>query len=480
MPKYLYIPMEIFDREIDGNLLLATHAANDGWTVILGGKTEILWQISDFPEGVFLLKSIVPGETRFQDQIIERGSKVVCLDQEGLLQRWGLEYLFRFSQDSVDRTEKLFFWGCEQKQQFVEMFPDHGDCKLCVTGSPRSDYWRLVGRNKEQLLMASESDKKHYPIGHILFATSFGNVNHALGKYGQRNLLQAASNVKGMNAEEEEILAKNADSRRELARVLLPVYVDLLQKIANDNPHKRIVLRPHPSEGIKFWKDATKSFANVEIVVDGPTTDWILGADCVVQYGSTVAIEAALIGVPVASCIPDLPAELKELNLRYPEQVSNVGITVEETARIVSDIVTSGRNAKPVDISVLNDITHLNNGANAASNIVKELSELAIEPTAKLDPKRFTNQKVGPSSFSELKQDLVAAVLRIPGAKKLISDRHHHLEHRKSYKKRKVYNLSVAGILERMSVATTISNIDVKNFSVQRLASNLIQIEKKQ
>ena len=58
--------MEIFHRELDGNLLLAAHAAKRGWTVVLGSKHDLFGRAAINPTGTYLLKSIVPGELNYK------------------------------------------------------------------------------------------------------------------------------------------------------------------------------------------------------------------------------------------------------------------------------------------------------------------------------------------------------------------------------------------------------------------------------
>ena len=75
--KTLYIPLEIFDREMGGGLLLASEAVSRGWRVILGGKQAFFNNISRFRNmpGVVFLKSIVPGETFIQKKLKNYGHK---------------------------------------------------------------------------------------------------------------------------------------------------------------------------------------------------------------------------------------------------------------------------------------------------------------------------------------------------------------------------------------------------------------------
>ena len=68
--KLLYIPLEIYDRELDGALLLAIEAIKRNWEVILGSQEEIINNIENNLPGVYLLKHITPGQIKIQKRIM--------------------------------------------------------------------------------------------------------------------------------------------------------------------------------------------------------------------------------------------------------------------------------------------------------------------------------------------------------------------------------------------------------------------------
>ena len=105
----LYIPLEIYDRELDGALLLALEAVKRDWEVILGSQEEIINNIENNLPGVYFLKHITPGQIKIQKRIKNAGNIMFAQDQEGLLQRPGLPYKIRFSEKSITETKKSIF-----------------------------------------------------------------------------------------------------------------------------------------------------------------------------------------------------------------------------------------------------------------------------------------------------------------------------------------------------------------------------------
>ena len=99
--KIIYIPLEIIDREIDGALLLSFEAISRGWSVIIGSQRKITENIESNERGIYFLKSVTPGQVNLQKRIVNAGNLIFSQDAEGLLQRPGLEYRMRFSNDSL-------------------------------------------------------------------------------------------------------------------------------------------------------------------------------------------------------------------------------------------------------------------------------------------------------------------------------------------------------------------------------------------
>jgi hypothetical protein len=311
----------------------------------------------------------------------------------------------------------------------------------------------------------------------VLFTTSFGNANHALGAYGQKNLLRGASNIEKLGKEYEKIMNDNADARRELAALMIVVYKDILLSLARKLPHIKIVLRPHPSEDIESWRRIVSGWENIEIAPGGATTDWIVGAKCVVQYGSTVAIESAMLRVPVVTCVPPLPDHLKHLNLEYPEMVSEVTHGVEETVELISGIVSGAYSPNAVDLSVLCDITNSDQGFYSANRILDTLDNVAIDA---LTPLRIRHPLVASAKrhIPEIKAFILALALSVPGVRTMVPERHRHLQIRKSYKNRKVYQLKVSDLRNKMLAINEIVRLTDKSFEIKRLAGNLFCISR--
>ena len=478
--SYLYIVLEIIDRELDGHCLFAKTAIREGWTVVLGTKKAIFSKMSILPKGVFLIKSIVPGEYDIQKKIAENGHKIVCLDQEGLLQRKGNEYRIRFDQRSIDLVDLICVWGQVQYDDLFSSFPSTDPSKVAVIGSPRADYWIQVSKNIDKL---GEGVTKKYWRKHgdyILFTTSFGNANHALGGGGQIQMLQAAVGDKLCTT-----LSENAKDRRELAEFLLPKYRRLLIGLAISLKNMKIVVRPHPSEGLEYWRKVERKYDNVVIETEGSPTWWITGSRCVIHYGSTISLEAALLGANVVTYVPSFPDEhLKYLHLYYPEAVSYVSDSVDGTISIVKSLVPNNDNTEIRQsrttsvLAKLEEILVVRHDTTSSEIILGCLRDLKLpEETADLKKhyySTFRNLKY------EIKMRILWAIANIPILFKVLPKKYETSKYFYSYGKRKVYTMSVQDIVERMEVVQKFGTEFENGYFVNKIGSNLFEIGSRQ
>jgi surface carbohydrate biosynthesis protein len=475
--KYLYIPMEIFHRELDGNLLLATAAAKCGWTVILGGKQDVFDGIGKNPRGTYLLKSIVPGEYEIPKLLRENRNVVALHDQEGLLQRPGLEYKFRYSDSTISMTDHLFFWGKQQLRDFLQVFPKSDSKKLNVTGSPRADYWMLLSTSSNRLKSQHVDPQKLQK--YVLFATSFGNSNHFLGKTAQKYLLKSVSNHTALSDFERRELDENYENRRELATIMLPLYSEILIKLAKAHPSVNIVVRPHPSEGEDYWRELTYDLKNVIVSSKGTVTEWICGASCLIQYGSSTAVEANLLNVPVVSCIPKtLPKYLEKLHIGYTETASILTDDSTSAVAAVTNIVSKHKEvSRPIPNEFNEILFGLSTFNNASKNIMRVLDNTAIFTAQDLKKHNIFTLVFKRRKLYLL--HLLNILLRLPYIMQFIPDKYMHLEKSISYRNRKIFHLDPILVNQKIRDIEKLLDGNLDNIMVRRYSRNCVVLEAK-
>ena len=107
--------------------------------------------------------------------------------------------------------------------------------------------------------------------------------------------------------------------------------------------------------------------------------EWIRNSKALIQYGSSSAIQAHILNVPVMSLMPDLPDNLKNLE-KY--QAKEVSIIYKEINKLVEGCVNLCNDHKKFELkqnSLLDKIIFSRKSVDSSKRIVDELDDLFLE-----------------------------------------------------------------------------------------------------
>jgi surface carbohydrate biosynthesis protein len=319
LTKTLYIPIEIFDRELGGALLLSAEAVSRGWRVVMGGKQGIFNNMSRFRRmpGIFYLKSIVPGEVFKQKEIMADGHRITALDVEGLVPTTGETGVkLRYSEESIALTDLLFFWGQNDYESVRAVYPGIAQ-KSVVSGSPIID--EILVRRKR-----AASEKRASPKRRILVGTSCGFANHLNGIEFSRQMIHDAIAKNKDNSAAEEL-----EHQIVLDERIFEYWKEAVPRIGESFRDCEVVLRPHPSENKQFWKNHLKGYGNIRIDEGGSILEEMLHADVYVHFNSTSALTSMILGIPTLMPFPTFHDDLVE-RVTFVKDLSITAQTTEE------------------------------------------------------------------------------------------------------------------------------------------------------
>lgn len=325
--RYLYIPVEIYRRELNGMLILSLVAAHNGWKVILGGKKEIFPYLNKLPEGVVLSKSIVPGEFENLKRIISEGFRIVSLDAEGLVLSAGeIGATLRYSRETVALADALFFWGQRQLGIVQQYFPEVKKVAH-VTGSPVFDFWKYR-RFENKKIERSMRKKK------VLIATSFAYPNHVISEAMAEKLL--VDTIQTNVAKQKYLDDFYADAK--LQSLVYPKFKEFVDELIEKCPDVDFLLRPHVAESPTPWKKIGEKHKNVVMNLTGEISSVMVESDILIHFNSTTSIEANCFGKKVLTYIPPgvLPSELFDKLNQDTLRASVVCESVEQAVREIN------------------------------------------------------------------------------------------------------------------------------------------------
>ena len=305
IPAVLF-PIETLTRELDSKLVMALALAAKGCRTIVGHKeamkavggasTRIVWQ------GKSLFRAKKP--KHLADELIGNRSAIMFLHDEGgmhqvkawpnhVLKTHRIEYLRKRN------VNRVCVWGERQKNVLSSYAKELTDI-IAVTGSPKFD---LCLTEYAWVTLEESQELRSKYGGFILVCTRFATAAHSAG---QGDPFRRKMNPALWPASlDQKSLADLWFSKWQRDVHDFADFVVLTKELALNFPDRTIVLRPHPSENLTFYKQAFALFKNVVVARDDSVLPWIRAADLIVHSNCTTGIEAVLAGQPVLNLLPE-------------------------------------------------------------------------------------------------------------------------------------------------------------------------------
>ncbi len=292
----IYIPVESKKREFDGKILLSARLLEHGFRVVLGTKSGIHREILQARHGIYLAKSASNVFLSFYRQLKNRGHHLVVLDVEGgALTREIKNDLLRSYQPEASAYFDFFYVFGEKIRDAILRELDYiKPDMVVVTGEPRFD----LLRSEYSRFYEEEAKEIQDRYGrYVLFNTSFGLSNSALGDNGILRFLETTDDI----PEEQRhlYLLKHAEGKK-----LIRAFTALAREVASAFPEIQVVIRPHPDEDPALYQRAFQDDPTIHVNGQGNVQPWILCALAVIHHDCTTGMEAVMAGKPTIAYVP--------------------------------------------------------------------------------------------------------------------------------------------------------------------------------
>ena len=323
----MIIPLETKNRELHAKTLLALHAAERGWGVVIGDKAVTRVSQALLPRGVFVEKSISYKRIQGTQGTIDIGNRIASWSEEGLIYLNALDYKQRkLGVDTFDLMDFFFAWGQNEANDIMQIL-NRGPEKIVISGNPRFDLLRPEWRGV--FAPAVQRIKEEYgPI--ILINTKFVTINH--NKVGSERLAKFKEQGVFHDTHHEEMWKRIARVEYEI----FDHFVRLLPLLSQAFPEHTIVVRPHPSEDNGPWEKAAEGLSNVKVVYQGAANEWILASDVTIQNNCTTGVESFLLGRPAISY---RPYKDEEAEYTLPNKLSFEATNEDELVGVIHRIL---------------------------------------------------------------------------------------------------------------------------------------------
>jgi surface carbohydrate biosynthesis protein len=278
--KTIYICIELKNRELNTVMMLAAKAALKGYRVYFGSHASIftLLKTLSIKNGIIIEKSTQPENLlRFYSEKIEH---IVVMDIE-------LTPIINDKYAEVMLKNRLYPGSPAYISKFV-----------CL--SPQIEKAAKEVLRQDQLIhipwLKSELWERYFPLIYKPEVEKIKNKfsNYLLFVSGFRYLEDPASREHFPSA---GVIVKNEKNSLQYKMRNHLNYVSALATLTSwdkDENVPIILVRPHPSEDVRIWKQALSQFKKTFLVTGNDIAPWILASSGVIHAGSTATLEATL------------------------------------------------------------------------------------------------------------------------------------------------------------------------------------------
>ena len=287
--KKVYFLIETKKRELNSHLIVIKELIKRDIECYIVSKKQFLSKIDIIKPGVILLKSIGSRNINFIKKLKKNGHKLVCLDSEGISVLHKKIMRDRVPEINLRELDYFFCWGNQSSNILQKYFP-HLSQKLITTGNPKFDLMKNYKKNNIYTSEVNEIKKKYGK--YILFLTMF-TVYNPLKRDGFQNKNQSLETI---GFKKDEILIKLGKKFYEFQRKNINFFVNSIICTAKEYKNKLIVVRPHPTEDIKFWERKFFRYKNIKVVYDNlDTVSWLIGSEKNLSINCTTSLESFLL-----------------------------------------------------------------------------------------------------------------------------------------------------------------------------------------
>jgi surface carbohydrate biosynthesis protein len=286
--KWVLLPIEVKNREMHSRILLANELVNRGYGVILGKLHQI--RTKNFP-GIIIFNSFGGGD---YENLLRHEKKIIVMDEESIVRSkdWIKE---RINPDKLKLIDFYVSPGDSLTEKLRESLGPVG-AKVLTLGNPRIDLLdskfnylydtqvKNIRKKYKRFILINTA----FPYGNFLMDEKY-IVQKYLERTNQHTVLLDKRNVK-------EILDVIS-----YYRIKKEKFLEGLRHLTVNFPEIQFILRPHPGENPKYWRNELRDYKNIKVVKKGNVISWLKACDLLIQSGCTTALEAFVLNKPCVS-----------------------------------------------------------------------------------------------------------------------------------------------------------------------------------
>jgi surface carbohydrate biosynthesis protein len=409
-------------RELDAKILLACVAAERGFSVIIGSRAFVHFEVASVPRGVYLAKSMRSLSNSMFRILRLLGHEIVAWEEEALVHPPPDTYFtLRLSPTTIRNVSHVFAWG-QENVDLLRQYPElPANMPIHITGNPRGD----ILRPEMRPYFDTEVERLRNLYGDfILINTNFTDVNPFIPNIGLFLPAKGPGEKSRLGQAGIGMSRQFAEGLWDHKQAILEDFQQLIPALEQAFPDLTIIVRPHPSENFKIYNDLAARCERVKVTNEGNVIPWLLAAKTMVHNGCTTGLEAYVLGVPTISYLATFNEYYDYEFQGLPTKLSHQCFSFEELKRTLTQIlageldVAEGEERK----ALIDYYLAAQNGRLACERIVDVLEESGYGK--KQPPASPIGTYVQGWALTKLKAAVTNLNMRRPGPNRLAYHNH--------------------------------------------------------
>ena len=285
----IYLLMENKKRELDSRIYFALKASLSNFSTVIAAKPKIFDNRNRIRKGIIIFKSIGINNLKQIKEYKKLGFVVGSLDEEGMMFFSREEYTERIHPPCLENLDIFFCWGENDYQALIKKFPAQKN-KIYKIGNTRIDILKKP-LSQKYFIEAETIREKHGEF--FLVNTMFTKANNMQLIMDKQDYIESL--IKNGH-KPDSLKVKYARPYLKFQKENLELIKNFLSSFSNNNPNKKIIIRPHPGEYSETWINFSKDKKNIEVIIDDKSTcSWIIAAKKCISSNCTTSVEGYLL-----------------------------------------------------------------------------------------------------------------------------------------------------------------------------------------
>ena len=452
---YFFIPSDIYIRDFDSRLLLATSIMNktENINFVIGSQFQVnnfIVKNKEIKKMIYLEKGIDMRYSNWYYYLANRGCLIYTLSEEGGIFEKNRNLIsFEIDTDNLDLIKKNFIWSkliYDVIYKYKRFLLNHSE--FVTTGNPRFDLCSEKFNDFYHKSLEKYKEKKC-----IVISSTFTSGNSSVpDELKIIRLLSKPNYLK--NSYHFDI------NRKKYSNKLRNYFIELTKEISKENPEAQIFFRPHPVESHEIYLKQFKGFKNIIVNNSVPARDMIAISETLIHHDCTTAIECYLNNKnPIAF----LPIFDEKLTQEIPIKISILKQTIEDVKKEVNSILNKEKKMSSSQIDLKYFLE------NVSFSSYKKITDIFVN-----DLKSFNNLKLNKPVKFKMKYLLNCVIAAYIRFNRLIIETFAKLFLKKNFSKLNKFSKNV----ELDELQTKISSLSKKifmkkNIKIKKLKDNL-------